>query len=58
MKRWAVMKILSRSKGTPVETAGVTGAARLERDNLQVSRKLKTGDIAVIDHIDIDRTHA
>ena len=58
MKRWAVMKILSRSKGTPVETAGVTGVARLERDNLQLSRKLKTGDIAVIDHIDIDRTHA
>lgn len=52
------MKILSRFKSSPAGTAAVTGVARLERDNLQLSRKLKTGEIAVIDHIDIDRTHA
>ena len=52
------MKIFSRSKGTPAQSTGVAGVARLERDNLELSRKLKHGDIAVIDHIDIDRTHA
>ena len=57
------MKIHSRSKSAPAhhsgaKSAGVTGTARLERDNLQLSRKLKSGDIAVIDHRDLDRTHA
>lgn len=52
------MKILNRSKSSPTDTSGVVGAARLERDNAALSRKLKPGDIAIIDHIDLDRTHA
>jgi len=51
------MKILSRIKSTSAHT-GVTGVARFERDNLHTSRKLKAGNIAVIDHIDLDRAHA
>ncbi|MGZ5372279.1 putative cytokinetic ring protein SteA [Aeromicrobium sp.] len=52
------MKIISRTQSTPAEIGGVTGVARFERDNLNTSRKLKTGDIAVVDHMDLDRTHA
>lgn len=52
------MKILNRIRKTPAHTAGVTGAVRFERDNLQISRRLKSGDIAVIDHVDLDRSHA
>ena len=52
------MKILSRTKSSAGESTGVVGVARVERDNDQLSRKLKAGDIAFIDHIDLDRTHA
>ncbi|MGZ5408251.1 MAG: putative cytokinetic ring protein SteA [Aeromicrobium sp.] len=52
------MKIISRTQSTPAEIGGVTGVARFERDTLNTSRKLKTGDIAVVDHMDLDRTHA
>lgn len=52
------MKILSRSKSESGSESGVTGVARLERDNRKLSHKVKSGDIVVIDHIDLDRTHA
>ena len=52
------MKILSRTKSQAGAGTGVVGVARVERDNTQLSRKLKSGDIAIIDHIDLDRTHA
>lgn len=52
------MKILSRSRKHPAAAAGVVGVARVERDNARVSRKFKHGNIAFIDHPDIDRVHA
>ena len=52
------MKILSRTRPSIGDGAGVVGVARVERDNAQLSKKLKSGDIAFIDHIDLDRTHA
>lgn len=52
------MKILSRTKSPTGDANGVEGVARVERDNAHLSRKLKRGDIAFIDHIDLDRTHA
>ncbi|MDQ3155811.1 MAG: putative cytokinetic ring protein SteA [Actinomycetota bacterium] len=52
------MKIISRTKTSPAHAAVVTGVARFERDNLNTSRKLKSGEIAIIDHIDLDRAHA
>lgn len=52
------MKIINRTQSAPAEIGGVTGVARFERDNLNTSRKLKSGDIAVIDHMDLDRAHA
>lgn len=52
------MKTLSQDKNAPAHSAGVSGVVRFERDNLHMSRRLKGGDIAVIDHIDLNRTHA
>ena len=49
------MKLLSRqSRALP----GVTGVARLSRRSDILLSKLSDGDIAVIDHIDIDRATA
>lgn len=49
------MKLLSRqSRALP----GVTGVARVSRRSDTLLRRLSDGDIAVIDHIDIDRATA
>jgi uncharacterized membrane-anchored protein len=37
---------------------GVTGTARLDRRTSSLVRRLRPGDIAVIDHLDLDRAHA
>lgn len=52
------MKILRRASRSAVEPAGIVGIARVQRDNAQLGRRLKSGDIAVIDHPDLDRAHA
>src|SRR3978361_1558936 len=49
------MKILSRQSRT---LPGVTGVARVSRRSDTLLNKLNQGDIAVIDHIDIDRATA
>jgi len=41
----------SRSNGLP----GVSGTARLDRRTRNLAKRLRPGDIAVIDHVDIDR---
>jgi len=43
-----------RSDGHP----GVAGAARLDRTTNRLAARLNTGDIAVIDHVDLDRVSA
>lgn len=58
MARLVAMKILNRAKKTETLPTGVTGVARAERDNDRLSHKLKGGNIAVLDHIDLDRGHA
>ncbi len=35
--------------------SGITGAARLDRRTKRLTGRLKPGDIAIIDHVDIDR---
>lgn len=57
MARWAAMKILNRSKKAE-QAAGIVGTARHELHSERLSRRLKSGDIAVIDHSDLDRAHA
>lgn len=44
----------SRASGLP----GITGTARLDRRTKQLVRRLKPGDIAVIDHVDLDQASA
>jgi uncharacterized membrane-anchored protein len=37
---------------------GVAGTARLDRRTKNLTKRLRPGDIAVIDHVDIDRVSA
>src|SRR5436305_3161228 len=37
---------------------GVVGTARLDRRTKNLTKRLRPGDIAVIDHVDIDRVSA
>jgi uncharacterized membrane-anchored protein len=37
---------------------GITGVARLDRKTLRLAGRLNPGDIAIIDHVDLDRTAA
>ncbi len=51
------MRIPSRQK--PVEgLPGITGTVRLDRRTQTLMRRLRRGDIAVIDHLDLDRATA
>src|SRR5699024_1716164 len=52
------MKLLKRGSRKTTEVEGVVGKARHDRDNRSPSKKLRAGDIAVIDHVDRDRAHA
>ena len=49
--------LLSRRNGAPAE-AGVTGAARLGRRTKELVKRLGPGDVAVVDHLNIDRIAA
>jgi uncharacterized membrane-anchored protein len=48
---------LRRSRGQE-QVSGVTGTARLDRRTKNLTKRLRPGDIAVIDHVDIDRVSA
>lgn len=51
------MKFSSRQQ--PVDgLPGVSGTARVDRRTSGLVRRLRPGDIAVIDHLDLDRAHA
>jgi len=51
------MKLLSRRSHTADEP-GVQGVVRLDRRTSALTRRLRPGDIAVIDHVDLDRASA
>src|SRR5258708_6731770 len=42
----------------PATGPGVTGPARVDRRTKNLTKRLRPGDIAVIDHVDIDRVAA
>ena len=48
---------LRRSRA-PESASGVAGTARLDRRTKNLTKRLRPGDIAVIDHVDIDRVSA
>jgi uncharacterized membrane-anchored protein len=52
--RLASLRRSRRAEGLP----GVSGSARLDRRTKDLTKRLKPGDIAVIDHVDIDRVSA
>ncbi len=52
------MKLTSLRRSRLAHLAGVTGTARLDRRTRNLAKRLRPGDIAVIDHVDIDRTAA
>lgn len=45
-------------RGRTEEESGVTGVVRLDRRTKNLTKRLNPGDIAVIDHVDIDRVSA
>jgi uncharacterized membrane-anchored protein len=49
------MKLTSLRRTRVADRPGVTGTARLDRRTRNLAKRLQPGDIAVIDHIDIDR---
>jgi uncharacterized membrane-anchored protein len=53
------MKRATRRRGRPAEQLpGVSGVARLDRRTKDLTKRLRPGDVAVIDHVDIDRVSA
>ncbi|TKJ29401.1 thiamine pyrophosphokinase [Blastococcus sp. CCUG 61487] len=53
------MRIGTLGRGrAPASGPGVTGTARLDRRTKNLTKRLRPGDIAVIDHVDIDRVSA
>lgn len=42
----------------PVRLPGITGVARVGRRTKELTERLRPGDIAIIDHVDIDRVSA
>lgn len=46
------------SRQQPVDLPGISGTARLDRRTSSLIRRLRPGDIAVIDHLDLDRATA
>ncbi|MDT7572560.1 MAG: hypothetical protein QOE05_2734 [Actinomycetota bacterium] len=52
--RLALLRRRSRAEGLP----GVSGTARLDRRTKDLTKRLRPGDIAVIDHVDLDRVSA
>ena len=48
---------LRRNRTAP-GLSGVTGTARLDRRTKRLTKRLKPGDIAIIDHVDVDRVAA
>ena len=45
-------------RSRPVDLPGVSGPARLDRRTKTLTRRLRPGDVAIIDHADLDRVSA
>lgn len=52
------MKLPSLRRARPTELPGITGVVRLDRRTKNLTKRLKPGEIAVIDHVDLDRVSA
>ncbi|HEX8002877.1 MAG TPA: putative cytokinetic ring protein SteA [Mycobacteriales bacterium] len=52
------MRIATLRRTRPAALPGVSGPARLDRRTKNLTKRLKPGDVAVIDHVDLDRVSA
>jgi uncharacterized membrane-anchored protein len=52
------MKLSSLRRTRATAPAGVSGAARIDRQTRSIVKRARPGDIAIIDHVDIDRASA
>ena len=52
------MRIPTLRRVKDTEQPGITGAARLDRRTKNLTKRLRPGDIALIDHVDLDRVSA
>jgi uncharacterized membrane-anchored protein len=48
------LKLPIRHRSRPEDLPGVIGAARLDRQTKNLTKRLRTGEIAIIDHADLD----
>jgi uncharacterized membrane-anchored protein len=51
-------RLASRSPAAAPDLPGIAGPARLDRRTKTLTRRLRPGDIAIIDHADLDRVSA
>ncbi len=58
MARWGSMKIATLRRARLDDGIGVSGVARLDRRTKRLVTRLNPGDIAIIDHDDLDRVAA
>ena len=56
MAQFLKLPIIHRSR--PDDLPGVTGRARMDRRTKNLTKRLSMGDIAIIDHVDLDRVSA
>ena len=52
------MRMLTLRKARPVDAPGRSGVVRLDRRTKNLTKRLRPGEIAVIDHIDLDKVSA
>ncbi len=52
------MKVLTLRRGKSAALPGVTGAARIDRSTKNLTKRVKPGEVAIIDHVDLDRVAA
>src|ERR1700753_683370 len=53
-----LMKLATLRRGRTNGLPGVSGVARLDRRTTRLAGRLNPGDIAIIDHVDLDRVAA
>ena len=52
------MRLLTARRSRSLRLPGVTGTVRLDRRTKNLTKRLRPGDIAVIEHVDLDRATA
>ncbi len=55
---WPLMRLASMRRTRPEQLPGTAGVVRIDKRTKNLTKRLQPGDIAVIDHIDIDKVSA